>query len=233
MPTDPQPEQLAFALPVREALGREDFLVSEANAAAVAALSDPDAWPLGKMALVGPKASGKTHLVHVWAAETGATIVAARALSGTDVARLAKSGAIAVEDADRLGGDGEAEAALFHLHNIVQAAGGRLLLTGRAAPARWPIALPDLKSRLDSIATAVLGPPDDALLGSVIVKHFADRQIDIPPNVVNYLVRRIDRSFAGARDIVRRLDRAALSEGRPITRTLAARLLDTPPEENA
>lgn len=233
MPTDPEPAQLTFALPVREALGRGDFLVSEANAAAVAAISDHAARPGGKLALIGPEASGKTHLVHVWAAETGAAVIAAADLGAADIAGLARSGAVAVEDADRIGGDPGAEAALFHLHNLLQAEGGRLLVTGRSAPARWPIALPDLKSRLDSAATATLGAPDDALLGSVIVKHFADRQVAVSPALVGYLVARIERSFAAAHAIVRRLDAAALAEGRPVTRALAQRVLDTPPDDPA
>jgi chromosomal replication initiation ATPase DnaA len=135
---------------------------------------------------------------------------------------------VGVEDMDRAAADAATEEALFHLHNLLLAGDGRLLLTGRTPPAHWPIALPDLKSRLAATATAALDAPDDALLAAVLVKLFADRQIAVAPPLVAYLVPRIDRSFAAAHAIVDRLDRAALSEGRSVTRALAQRLLDNP-----
>jgi chromosomal replication initiation ATPase DnaA len=219
-------EQLAFRLPARPALGRGDFFVSPANAAAVGMVSDDARWPLGKLALVGPEGSGKTHLAHVWAAETGARILPAADLAGSVLPALAAAGRIAVEDMDRAPGDAATERALFHLHNLLLEAGGRLLLSGRTAPARWPVALPDLHSRLAAMTVADLPVPDDALLSAVLVKLFADRQIAVSPALVAYLVPRIDRSFAAARDIVERLDRAALAEARPVNRALAVRLLD-------
>lgn len=221
-------EQLAFRLPARPALGRDDFFVSPANAAAVGVVSQDADWPDGKLALVGPEGSGKTHLAHVWAAETGARVVAAADLAAADLPALAAAGRVAVEDVDRMAGDAGAERALFHLHNLLRQGGGRLLLTARMPPARWRVALPDLASRVAGMTVAELAAPDDALLSAVLLKHFADRQIAVAPPLVAYLAARIDRSFAAARDAVERLDRAALSEGRPVTRALAARLLDNP-----
>lgn len=196
-------------------------------------VSDDAAWPSGKLALSGPEGSGKSHLVHVWAADHAAEIVAAADLGREDIERLASRDRVAVEDIEALH-EGEAgEVPLFHLHNLLLASGGRLLLTARSAPARWAIALPDLKSRLQATGLAHLSPPDDALLGAVIMKLFADRQIAVPPALISYLVQRIDRSFAAALDIVDRLDAAALSEGRPVNRSLAARLLDNAPPHEA
>ena len=70
-----------------------------------------------------------------------------------------------------------------------------------------------------------IDPPDEALLSAVIVKLFADRQLDVSPRVVNYLGLRIDRSFAAAQEIVARLDAAALAAGRAVSLDLAAALL--------
>ncbi len=225
-------EQLTFRLPARPALGRSDFFVSPANAEAVARVTDDAGWPLGKLALNGPEGAGKSHLVQVWAAERGAATVAAAALPRADLPALAAGGRVAVEDAEDAAGDADVERALFHLHNLLQGS-GRLLLTGRAPPARWPVALPDLRSRIGAMAVATLDPPDDALLLAVLVKLFADRQIAVAPALVAFLVPRIDRSFAAAQEIVDRLDRAALAEGRAVTRTLAARLLDIPTDDSA
>lgn len=220
-------EQLAFRLPSRPALGRSDFFVSPANAAAVDMVTDDARWPQGKLALIGPEGAGKSHLVGVWAAERNAVTLAAADLARTEPATLAGRGRVAVEDIEAAAGVEAAEHALFHLHNLMQGS-GRLLVTGRTPPARWPIVLPDLRSRVQAMAVATLGPPDDTLLAAVLVKLFADRQIAVTPSLVSFLVPRIDRSFAAAQGVVDRLDRAALAEGRAVNRALAARLLDNP-----
>ena len=218
-------EQLTFDLPARAALGRGDFFVSPANAVAVATVEGWRDWPLGRLALAGPAGAGKTHLAHVWAEQAGARILSARDLAGADGADLS-SGPLAVEDAGRIAGDATAERALFHLINRMGETGQPLLMTGAEPPARWGVALPDLASRLQATHVAAIGAPDDVLLAAVMVKQFADRQLAVPPEVIRYLVDRMPRSFATAGEIVDRLDRAALREGRAITRRLAARLLD-------
>ncbi|MDP1577286.1 MAG: chromosomal replication initiator DnaA, partial [Cypionkella sp.] len=68
--------------------------------------------------------------------------------------------------------------------------------------------------------------PDDMLLSAVLIKLFADRQIVVAPNLISYLVSRMDRSFAAAREWVKFLDARALAHGRPVTRALAAEVLD-------
>ncbi len=221
--------QLAFDLPGAPSLRREDFMVTAANANALRSLEGWADWPGGKLALIGPPGSGKSHLVGIWAAETGATVLAGAALCNADIPTLAETGRVAVEGAAAVAGAPEAERALLHLHNHLLAGGGRLLLTSATAPARWPVDLPDLASRLAATATAHLEPPDDALLAAVLVKLFADRQIVVPPAVVGYLVARMERSLAAARDLVARLDRRALAEHRRIGLQLAAEVLDSPP----
>lgn len=218
-------EQLTFDLPVRPALGREEFFVSPANGTTVATVEGWRAWPSRKLVLVGPKGSGKTHLAHVWAELSGASIVAAGDLAGVGIETLAQ-GPVAVEDADGMAGDANAERALFHLYNLVLAEGHALLLTALTPPARWGIALPDLASRMQATATARLEAPDDVLLAAVLVKLFADRQLDVDPKVVGYLTRQMDRSFAFTGRLVEALDKAALSRRRAITRPLAAQALD-------
>lgn len=217
-------EQLTFDLPSEPALGRGDFFISPANAVAADAIQSWHDWPQGRLVLVGPPASGKTHLVHVWAAMCGARIVAARELDGADLPALAQ-GPLAVEDADAVAGEAALEQALFHLHNMMLAGGHGYLLTARTPPARWPVALPDLASRMQGSAVVTLNAPDDALLSAVMVKQFADRQIAIDPPVISYVAARAERSFEAAARLVDALDRAALAEGRAITLPLARRVL--------
>jgi len=128
-------EQLPLNLPVRAALGREDFVVSGCNEMAVAALDDVSAWPDRKLVLSGVEGAGKTHLVHVWAQDVMAHVVDAGDLVGLDVHKIAV-GPVAVEDIDKIAGDCVAETALFHLHNTMLAGGHLLLMTSEVAPAR-------------------------------------------------------------------------------------------------
>ncbi len=218
-------EQLIFDLPVREALGREDFFVSPANAEAVAMIEGWQDWPSSKLVLTGPPGAGKTHLVHVWAKLSGGHIVRAADLVNADIPALAANH-VAVEDCDTIAGHHAAEEALFHLHNLALAEGRTVLFTAAKPANLWNLSLPDLASRMQGTPASPLHEPDDTLLGVVMLKLLADRQVAPTPNTVPYLVRRIDRSFAAAREVVARLDSLALSSGRPINRTLAAKLLD-------
>ncbi len=225
-----KPEQLVLDLPSRAALGRDDFFVSPANALALQALDRWPGWATGKLALCGPSASGKSHLVQVWAARSGGAVVEVEALAQHDIAKLAEIGNVAVEDVHRLAlmpdECGEAiEESLFHLHNRVLSEGGTLLVTGEGAPSRWEIKLPDLASRLRATEVATLDAPDDALLSAVLVKLFADRQLVVSRDLINYLLSRIDRSFASAKATVEVLDRAGLSRKRAITPRLAGEVL--------
>jgi len=219
--------QMVFDLPVRPALGRDDFFVSPANRLALAQVDAWPAWPDGRLAICGPGGSGKTHIVHVWASRAGARILPAAALRSLDLARLPAGVALAIEDADRSadGRSAEAEEALFHLMNHLAASGGSLMLTGRSPPAQWRVALPDLASRLGAAQVARLDPPDDALLSAVLVKLFSDRQIDVGPDLITYLLARMDRSFEAAEALVMRLDVAGLARQRPITPRLAGEVL--------
>lgn len=218
-------KQLGLDLPARTARGREDFLVAPSNALAATLIDTWQDWAQGKLILSGPAGAGKTHLAHVWADATGARIVDAAALRDADVPRLARTG-VAVEDIHEIAGDRDAQKALFHLHNLTLAEGHPLLLTGTGPVATWGLELPDLVSRLRGTTEAALEAPDDALLSAVLAKLLGDRQLTPKPDLIPYLLARMDRSFAAAGALVAALDAASLAQKRPITRSLAAQVLD-------
>lgn len=214
--------QLTLDLPHRAALGAEDFLVSDCNLAAVRLV---DAWPNWQnhvQLLIGPQASGKTHLARVWQALSGAKALAPETVSMPFLDALEQGTPLVVEDADRVAYD---EKALFHLLNLAREKGLYVLITGESAPVRWGIALPDLKSRLNAVPAIEIGAPDEALIHTVLLKHFTDRQLDIDPKVLTYLALHVDRSLAAAAAAVAAVDRAALASGRKISRQLVIEAL--------
>jgi chromosomal replication initiation ATPase DnaA len=209
-----RPEQLPLDLPVRSAMNAAGFVVSDSNRDAVAWMDRWPDWPNRILAVYGPAGCGKTHLAHVWQEKS-----AARFLEPSALEQLPKAENL-ILDGVRL-----PEEHLFHLINHVRAQQASLLILDREPPARWPVRLPDLASRLAGVPAVAVLAPDDTLLAAVLAKHFADRQVDVAPEVIAYLVKQIERSFTAAETMARRLDRAAMARRGPITIRLARDLL--------
>ncbi len=191
--------QLTLPLEYRRGEGQADFFVSTANADAVAWLDRWPAWPQPQALLVGPAGSGKSHLARLFAARAPARVI---------------------DDADHA----DAET-LFHAWNAATPT-QPLLLTARQASRLWPQRLPDLASRLAATPTLVIADPDDALLAAVLAKQFADRGLRVAADVADYILARIDRSFAAGGAVVAALDAAALAAGRAVTVPLVRSVLE-------
>jgi chromosomal replication initiation ATPase DnaA len=214
--------QLTLDLPHRAALGAEDFLVSDCNIAAVRLVDSWPKWQEPAQLLTGPPSSGKTHLARVWQARSGARLLDAKMLDTKFIDDVREGKPLVVEDADRSAYD---ERALFHLLNLAREKQFFVLLSARGAPSRWSISLPDLASRLKAVPIVEIGAPDDALLRMVMLKHFADRQLDVDPKVLEFLALHVDRSLQAAAAAVEAVDRLALATGRKINRQLVVEAL--------
>ena len=171
--------------------------------------------------LSGPAGSGKSHLAAVWSTRAESCLIEGQSLTAASVPELIEAGrALVVEAAEAA-----PEPSLLHLYNGVVERGRSLLLTAREPPARWGIGLADLRSRLLALPVAELGPPDDALIRAVLSKRFADRQLAVTDEVIEYLALRIERSFAEIGRVVAALDTASLAMHRSITLVLAQQVL--------
>ncbi len=223
--------QMILDLGHRPALGREDFLVAPSNQVAVDWIDRWPDWPQPGLALHGEPGAGKSHLTRVWQAASGARLLDPEDFRALDPPELlGEAQTCVLDEAERLfeaeSDRAETERKLLHVYNMMVQRQGHVLFAGRAAPARWPVALPDLASRLAALPAVALGRPDEALIEAVLVKLFADRQLAVDATVVRYLVRRMERSFASTREIAAAIDRESLRGGRPITVPFAREVLE-------
>jgi chromosomal replication initiation ATPase DnaA len=208
--------QIPIPLDHRPQLGRDDFIVSPSNRAALELIERWPGWPTALVVLVGPPGSGKSHLVHIWREQSGAVEHGMGAALPDPL-----PAAIFIDNLDMQTID---EPGLFHLINGMAETGGHLLVTARTPVTDWGVGLPDLLSRLRLATPGHLDTPDDSLLRQVLVKLFADRQLLVDRAVIDYLLKRMERSLEAARLLVEEIDREALVENRRISRALAAQV---------
>ena len=213
--------QLGLPFAHRPEFRAADLIEAPSNAAALAWLARPADWPSGRLALWGEAGSGKTHLLHLWAARRGAGFRDGPGLSaGAPPPELGACG-LAIDDADAA----PDPRTLLHLLNRAAAGGVPVLLAARSPPARWPAPLADLASRLRASGAVEIGPAEDALLEALLDRLLAARQLVVADPVRAWLLRRLPRAPGAVREAVARLDRAALGAGRGVTRALAAEVL--------
>lgn len=223
----PRPRQIPLDLdwPRKRAMRREDFIEGSCNADALAAIEGWQGWKDGRLVLSGPEGSGKTHLAAIWAARTDAVFIDIAALTGDNLRDVAALGHVILEDIDTrikaMPDPAETETAMFHLFNLMTERQGRILFTGRALPARWPINLPDLATRLSLPPVFRVGRPDDTVLSSLILKLFDDRSLSPDGRVADYLAVRVERSFEAVHAMVGALDAYSVETKRPVTVKLA------------
>lgn len=218
------------------------MIEAESNREAALFASRPELWPSPLACLVGPTGCGKSHIGRE--RFSGAVALSAELLGGGGpAARLSPAGAAGrfwFDDLDvahrraRSAGTAQLlETALFHLINELAVGGGRLLISAGEAPAHWPVALPDLRTRLNTALVLWIGPPDDALLGAYLERRLAERGLAAGARVTEFLLARIGRDFASLEAATEALDRAALRERRCVTRDFAARVLGLRPARSA
>lgn len=173
----------------------DDFLISASNAHAAQHLRRWGAWPVMATLLTGPRKSGRSTLARLFAQHSGGSII---------------------DDAERT-----SEASIFHAWNAAQADRRPLLIVAEAPPPEWRVKLPDLRSRLAATPVARIDPPDDALMAALLERAFLRRQLDARPDLIQWLVARIERSHIAIERSVDTLDQAVFAQRKRLSITLA------------
>lgn len=216
--------QLPLEFDHRASMSGEDFLVAPCNQEAVAWLDHWPDWGAPFVVIYGETGCGKTHLIEVFRQATGA--LALKLENGLDPYEFMGEAKTAVlDDVESMIGTASGEQALFHLYNFAKENQLSILMTSRTAPAQWNIALPDLKSRMGAVPVVEISSPDDTLMEAVLVKLFADRQLQVERGLIAYMLPRMERSFSAAQSLVDDIDREALAQKRRITVPLVKELL--------
>jgi len=216
------PDQLILEFERRQSLSGEDFLISDENREAVAWIDKWPNWPAPLIVIHGPPGCGKSHLCEVFRAKASATGLAPG--FSRDLAPVDRTKAFVFDGLDRfMGRDVEEE--IFHLYNALRAEGGHLLATATLPPPKWSFATPDVRSRILASPSAAIAAPGDGLIAGLLVKLFADCQLAVGSDVIQYLVPRMERSFEAARHLVDALDRQSLTGKRRVTVPLAREVL--------
>ncbi len=215
-------QQLTLELPHRPALGKEDFLISPCNEEAVRLIDSWPQWNFFAACIYGSEGCGKTHLANVFSNRVSLLTnypykipcIKAQQLKLENVHELfQQNSCLIVED---LCADINEEA-MFHLYNLYRNEGGNILFTSQMAPARIPFKLKDLQSRLNIVPSIEIKNPDDELLSSLLIKLFMDRQINVSPEIISYILNNMERSFSYARKIVQQIDMISLARKRAVS----------------
>jgi len=216
--------QLWFDFSLGEgSLNLANFCNGRSNADARSAINRWRSWPSGVLILTGPRGCGKSHLAHIWLQTNGAKIVHSSSIPS----RL--TGNIIVEHADQ----NLDEEGLFHLMNRAMADEARVLLTARTGPRGWGVKLGDLRSRLNASEMVRIDEPDDDVLAGILTKLCKDRLIKPDEKLIEYLIKRMERSSSSALNLVEALNARSLENCRPVRQALAREILqelDTPPQ---
>ncbi len=214
--------QLSLEFTHQPYMGKDDFIIAPCNAEAFHAVNSWPDWPFFALCIYGPQNCGKTHLSRIFSDRVSVLtrypypipcIEAEKITLEMPLLLFEKHPCLVVENlTPHLN-----QEAMFHLYNLYRNQGGNILFTARQAPARLPVTLPDLRSRLSIVPAIEISEPDDELLSALIIKLFMDRQITVSLDIVNYILVNMERSFAYAHKLVAEIDNISLAYKRAVS----------------
>ena len=206
-------QQLILDLRSIPSMGRNDYFVSDVNKEAVTWLDAWPNWTTFGFIVCGPLGSGKSHLAQVLKTLSHGCIIEAKDVSDQNIDQLSEKKCLIIENIELF----TSETLLFHLYNMLLENKNNLMITSKLTMSQISFELPDLKSRLLSLPQVNLDFPDDRLLKNLLIKQFLDKGILVEMDVIDYLIKRIDRSFEAISKLVSKIDFKSLEKAKKIT----------------
>jgi len=204
--------QLLFSFNQKQNFNYDDFYVSESNYFAFKLIENWPKWEKNIVNICGEKYSGKSHLCNIFIKKNKAIKLNETEIN-TDLLKEIKLHQNIVIDNFRNEGD---ENLLYSLFNLVDQDNKFLLINSEVPINEINFKLKDLISRSKNCLFAKIQKPDDDLMFALILKNFSDKQITIDKKIIDFIVKRIDRSYSKILEFIYKIDELSLKKKKPI-----------------
>ena len=190
----------------------EDFYVSSSNKHIFSLLNQWPRWEKNFLNISGEKFSGKSHLINIFIKKFKGIKLNANSLTNEDLKMIKIHENIILENLD----ENIDEKLIYSLLNIVDVDNKYIIVTSEIPIVDINFSLIDLKSRTKNFLLQKIEKPDDELMFALILKNLSDRQISINKKLIDFIVKRIDRSYGKISDFIYKIDELSLKRKKPI-----------------
>ncbi len=204
-------DQLILKFPTNKIYLKEDFYVSPSNKEAYNFINSWPKWVKRIANIFGPPGSGKTHLASILKSKTTTLSFQSTELNDKIFFKFKTKEALIIENLS----EKVSENLLFSLWNVALQDNKYILITSNKPISNYKFKLPDLKSRVNSCVNIGINLPSDDLVSVILMKNFSDRQIKVEKKHIDYIIKRIDRSYEKISQFILVLDKYSLKRGSP------------------
>ena len=190
----------------------DDFYVSNSNRHIFSLLDQWPKWEKNFLNISGEKFSGKTHLINIFIKKFKGIKLNAKSFSNEDLQRIKTYQNIILEDID----ENIDEKLIYSLFNIIDLDNKYIIVTSNIPIVNINFSLIDLKSRSKNFLLQNIEKPDDELMFALILKNMSDRQILIDKKLIDFIIKRVDRSYSKIFDFIYKIDELSLKKKKPI-----------------
>ena len=215
-------DQLILKFPNTEAYLKEDFYVSKSNQKAYDFINSWPKWIKKIVNIFGPSGSGKTHLTSILKKKTTVLIKQSDQLSDKIFFEFKTKEVLIIENLKNR----VSEKLLYSLWNTAAQDNKFLIVTSKKPINQYNFKLPDLKSRISDMIAIGINLPSDDLISVILAKNFSDRQIQVEKKHIDYIIKRIDRSYEKISQFVTTLDKHSLKKGSSFSLKLIKEVLN-------
>ena len=215
-------DQLILKFPNTKAYFKQDYYVSESNQKAYDFINIWPKWIKKMVNIFGPSGSGKTHLASILKSKTTVLVKKSDLLDDKIFFEFKTKEVLIIENLK----DNISEKLLYSLWNTAEQDNKFLLITSKKPINQYKFKLPDLKSRISDIITIGINLPSDDLISVILAKNFSDRQIKVEKKHIDYIIKRIDRSYEKISQFVTTLDKYSLKKGSSFSLKLIKEVLN-------
>ena len=214
-------DQLILKFPTNKVYLKEDFYVSSSNHEAYDFVNSWPKWIKKIINIYGPKGSGKTHIASLLKNKTSFIELQSNELDDKIFLKFKSKEALIIENVT----EKIPENIFFSLWNVAIQDNKYLLTTSINSLSTYKFKLPDLQSRTKSCISIGIKLPDDNLISVILTKNFSDKQIQIEKKHIDYIIKRIDRSYEKISQFILTLDKYSLKKGSPFSLKLIKEVL--------